>query len=168
MNKKRLLFLALCSFVLAAALTGCGNKEVPPTETAVVVQTEPTVTETEAAATEETFADPNIIAVKTPYGRLYYQEQWAEFMKVVQLTEGEKLTVRFAAEFNGMEYPLFVLDIGAGEGDLAGSITDADGVQRDVFLRVEENIEHAELSQDEQNRLYAMQEEINFVLENLK
>lgn len=168
MNKKRLLFPVLCSLVLAAALNGCGNKAVQTTEATVAAQTEPTVAETEAVATEETFADPNIIAVKTPYGKLYYQEQWAEFMKVVQLTEGENLTVRFAAEINGMEYLLFTLDIGAGEGDLVGIITDADGVQRDVFLSVEENIEHAELSQDEQNRLYAMQEEINFVLENLE
>ena len=168
MNKKKLLSLASCGLVLVAVLTGCGNEEVQPTEAVTVVQTEPTVEETETAATEEMMSDPNIITVKTPYGKLYYQEQWAEFMKVVQLTEGDALTVRFAADFNGMEYPLFTLNIGAGTGDMVGTITDAEGVQRDVFLCVEENMEYAELSEDEQNRLYAMQEEINFVLENLE
>ena len=176
MNKKSWIFLVLISLFLMTALAGCAGEEQQPT-IATVAQaeqtepTEPAAEETEAAApaaTEEVVLDPNVVVVSTPYGNLYYQEQWAEFMKVVQLTEGEKLTVSFSAEINGMDYPLFLLEIGEAAGDPVGTLTDAQGVQRNVYLTVEENMEHTQLPQDEQNRLYAMQEEINYVLENLK
>ena len=37
-----------------------------------------------------------------------------------------------------------------------------------AYVAMEENIEHAELSKSEQDRVYAMQEDINYIIDNLK
>ena len=118
--------------------------------------------------TEDEILDPNVVAVNTPYGRLYYQEQWAEFMKVEQVTEDGLLYAHFVTELNGANYPLFTLLIGTAEGDASAQLTDADGVQRNVYVQIEEFVNVESLSAEEQDRLYAMQEEINFVIENIQ
>ncbi|MBR5126040.1 MAG: hypothetical protein IKU68_04815 [Oscillospiraceae bacterium] len=174
MDVKRMLACVLSIAALTMVLSGCGGQEETVTTEVPTVDTEATeaakVTEATAATapTEEEMIDPNLILVNTVYGKIYYQEQWAEFMKVEQISDNDNLNVRFVAEFNGANYPLFTLVIGTGEGDAAGTLTDADGVQRDVFVQIEESVEYDGLSNEEQDRLYAMQEEINFVMQNLK
>lgn len=175
MGNRRMFTSGLCLLLILAAFTGCGKSEekktqVPEEKPAMetVMQTGAAM-ETEAVAeTEEGVRIPNAIAVSTPYGKIYYQEQWAEFMKVEQLSEDDILRVRFVAEINGADYPLFALNIGTAEEDAIAQLTDADGVQRNVQVIMEENGDYQGLSAEEQNRLCAMQEEINFVIENLK
>lgn len=183
----------LCLTLFLLCMTGCGKQSAveqieqePAKEVAQMVEVETAVPEEtketdvlseEAASTEEEatevpveeeILDPYVIAVDTTYGKLYYQEQWAEFMKVEQTTEGDILLVHFYAEVNGANYPLFTLSIGGGDGDPAAVLTDADGVQRDVYVIIEEIMEQDSFSEEEQNRLYAMQEEINYVMQNIK
>lgn len=174
--------------LLLATLAGC-NTETPPatddpahtqgpeatvtTGTPDVTQpdtTNPSSTEPPATTTPEVVPDPTIpgtILVKTRYGCLYYQDQWEEFMQVVRTGEGDGVVVYFIAKFEDKSFPLFSLRIGEFEGDPVGQITDADGVKHDVFIAMEE-IDVSGLTEGEQNRLFAMQEEINFIIENLK
>lgn len=165
--KKKVVAMSLCVQLFACLLAGCATSD---DETAQVeslpFDVAPAVVEEMVEAPEE--EDTNTVTVHTEYGDMYFQEQWAEFMKTEQVMEDEVLTVSFMAEFNGQRYLLFKISVGAGEGDPVTQITDADGVQRDVFVVFEELLEYDELAQDEQNCLYAMQEEINFVVENLK
>ena len=167
-----------------------------PAETTAVLQTEETMSSLETTAqtqtteqlettvsqsatdvgdekeviiqSEDEFVDPNVVMVNTPYGKLYYQEQWIEFMKVEQVTEDGLLYAHFIAEINGANYPLFTLLIGVTDGDASTQLTDADGVQRNVYVQIEEIVNVDGLSDEEQNRLYAMQEEINFVIQNIR
>ena len=108
------------------------------------------------------------MVVNTPYGDLYYQEQWSDNMVVEQKAEGDLVRVSFLAEFNGLKYALFDLVIGGGEEESVATITDAAGTVRNVSVNFLELGEYPELSEDDQNQLYAMQEDINYVIENIK
>jgi hypothetical protein len=69
---------------------------------------------------------------------------------------------------NDHEYPLFTVNIGGGEGSEAGKLTDAQGKERIVYIDASEIKEEEELTANEQNRLYAMQEDINYVVDHLQ
>lgn len=165
LNRNRII-AGLCVLFLAAALTGCGTKQETP-ETEPVRQTE-SVPQTEAE-TEATLPEvlPYVV-VSTEYGALRYQDQWSEFIKTEQNMENGTLTVRFEAEINGSRYSLFDIVIGEGGDSPAGEITDASGVKRNVYVVMKELVPGSDLTESECNRLYAMQEDINYILENLE
>lgn len=173
---KRIAVLCVC-MLLAAWLTGCNVQEPATTTDSAPTQqptdtqpqantTVPTVTTVTTAPTEPTVE--NGVTVRTKYGFLFYQDQWEECMVVTQTDDGDCITVVFEAQINEIRYPLFRVVIGTSEGDPVGQLTDAQGKQHDVFVYPDEIGEYAELTDGEQNRLYAMQEEINFLIENLK
>ena len=119
--------------------------------------------------TEEDFiGNLNVEVVNTPYGNLYYQEQWREFMIPEQVQAGKNLRVCFMAQINQDRYPLFEIIISEENGDAVAQITDANGKKRNVYVIVEEYLEHPELDEGNQRLLYAMQEDINFVIEYIK
>ncbi|MCD7881395.1 MAG: hypothetical protein LUG47_07010 [Clostridiales bacterium] len=108
------------------------------------------------------------IIISTQYGDLYYPEQWTEFVKTTQENSGDAVVVKFEAEINGNTYELFEVTINGDGGTSVGEITDADGVAWNVAVNLNELPETSELTEGEQNRLYAMQEDINYIIDNLK
>lgn len=165
MKTRRIIAGILSGLVLTALLAGCGAKEnetvqPPSTEAAPEVQTEvqqPVQTE-----------DVPYVTVSTPYGDLYFQDQWEDLMKIEQKETDDSVEVAFSAEINDMTYTLFYVTIGSGGGTPVGELTGPDGVKREVFVRSNEMEDIPELSDGERNRLYAMQEDINYIIENLK
>lgn len=131
------------------------GKETQPAETQAPPVPQPTVPQ-------------NCIVVSTAFGNLQYQDQWIEFMRVEQHAEGDNLRVAFSAEINNVRYGLFDLLIGDMDGTPVGKLTDAEGVQRNVYIHMMEIVETSALTESEQNRLFAMQEDINYIIENLK
>ena len=105
--------------------------------------------------------------VETEYGTLYYPARWKDVLVTAQEKSDEMLTVDFSASVEGKEYRLFQVVIGGQEGDSAGILTDDTGNQRNVQLSVEELAGIEELSEEEQNQLYAMQEGVNDLLEHM-
>ena len=77
-------------------------------------------------------------------------------------------TLGFAAAVNGQEYNLFKVMICDAEGDSVGTVTDDAGQTRNVFVDVPELPDLSDLNEDEQNQLYAMQEAVNALIENLQ
>ena len=76
-------------------------------------------------------------------------------------------------------FPMFVFSfieyryIGKNHRDfwcvkLAGTLTDKRGTSRDVYVTVYDFGDISELAQDKQDQLYALQEVVNVVVENLK
>ena len=106
--------------------------------------------------------------IKTKYGMLHYPDQWREFAKIEQSEEGDVVSVSFTAVINENEYPLFTVNIGGGDGSEVGKLTDAEGKERIVYINASEIKEEEALDANEQNRLYAMQEDINYVVDHLK
>lgn len=157
-NKKRLINCVLYTLLLGIFLTGCGTQkqqnQVDLLESAVSVN----------APQQET----EDVVIGTAYGDLHYPDQWTEFVKTEQIENDDSIVVTFEAEINGKRYPLFKTTIGGENGDLAGTITDSAGTIRNVYIYVEELPEDPELTEEEQNRLYAMQEDLNYLIDSLE
>ena len=156
-------------------------EQTEPTEPAA---TEPEQTEpTEPAATEPEQTEPaqttptappqttplqDVCSVETVYGELHFQVQWSPYMQIRQEQEGDRVRVYFLARLNEKDYPLFDLTISAdpgSEGQL--QLTDFAGGKHGVEVNMEETLEHEELDAAGQELLYSMQEQVNFIIENL-
>lgn len=109
------------------------------------------------------------ITINTEYGDLYYPQQWEDYLVTEQELEGESLIVSFSAQINETEYPMFQVTVGGdSDGTEVGELTDSSGTKRMVYMKVEEMEVSDELTENEQQRLYAMQEDLNCVIDNLK
>lgn len=144
MRRLRIGTIVLWVFLLTVSLVGCGEK------------------------TEDSTVEPGVVTVSTPYGALIYQELWHEYMQVDQIEEGEHLRVSFCTEINDERYSLFDLVLGVSSEEAIGTITDEDGNTYGVSVVFYELEDQPALTEDEKNLLCAMQEEINFVMDNIK
>lgn len=167
--------LVQCMIGIAACgmiLTGCGSdkKESKTADTQTKtesVQGEGTSDKSgQSAKTEES----ELMKVNTKYGDLYYPEQWEKNLKVEQKTDekdkSEKIV--FKAKVKGKNYTLFTVAIGKGKGEPAGTVIDKSGKEHKVYVHAEEIKNMKGLSKEEQNRIYAMKEGLNDMLDNLK
>lgn len=166
---RKISVLTVCLLLCLMMVTGCGKKGDQEPSAA---STEAPVAETAPASAEtvptETAARLDVVVVSTVYGDICYQEQWSEYMRVdMQASEG-LLTVNFMAEFNGLKYPLFDVLIGVNEEEAVTHMTGPDGNIYGVGVNFVELDEYPELAEDQQNQLYAMQEDINFVIESIQ
>ena len=139
-----------------------------PTEEATQPTEAPTEETTQPQQLEPTPVDEQTCEVETIYGSLYFRTDWSEYMQIQQLQQDDTLKVSFLARVNEKDYPLFDLLIHKDQGEAPFVLTDSQGNPHGVDVRVEQQLEHEELDENGQRILYAMQEEINFVLENLK
>lgn len=121
---------------------------------------------------EENEASDKLAEVKTNLGTFYIPQKYEQFLQVTTSNRDHGGKVDFSTEQDGKKYNLFALGIGdeAGEGNgqLAGSITDNNGVSHEVFVIMCDLGDISKLSQDKQDQLYALQETVNVVIENLK
>jgi len=108
------------------------------------------------------------VVIGTAYGDLYYPAQWEEFLQVDQTEENGRVQAAFSGKIDETLYPLFTISIGSGDGVGAGMLTGKDGTQRQVYVQIAEITGNAALSQIELNRLYAMQEDLNYLIDHLK
>lgn len=162
---KKFLLTAVCALILVSCLTGCGQQKVDAQPTAQpAAQTD---SPADVQQTEEPL-DPELVPVETKFGTLYYNEQWSEFMKTEIEETDNSVEVRFIANINKTDFPLFTVSVGSGSGAESGKLTGPDGVQREVLVLLQEVDPGNALTEDQINRLYAMQEDVNFVLDHLK
>lgn len=140
---------------MAVILVGCGKNDVGETQVE-----EQSVEEIERVASE-------LMEVETKYGDLLYPQQWKEYLKIEQEEQVESLCVKFRALINETEYPLFDIVIGEEASESIGTIQDSDGESHNVYVHIEENMELDNLSEEEQNRLFAMKEGVNELIAHL-
>ena len=170
--RKYLAALAAC-LMAAAMFTGCQKEAIPPVDTEAAQQATAGVAETENMDVQEMPEETEqvytgTIEISTKFGKLYYQDQWEDFMRVEIMETDSRATVAFVAEIENVRYALFQLVLGQGDGEAVGQITDDQGVKHDVFVTMEEISGIDSLTEGEQNRLFAMQEEINYIIESLE
>lgn len=108
-----------------------------------------------------------IMLVKTRYGDLYYPVQWGGALEVVPTMDGDAMTVSFRTSVRGVQYTLFDITIGKAVGTWIGDLTDENGVSRPVYARMAELDFPTDFTEEEQNRLYSMQEVLNFLMDRL-
>ena len=154
--KWSVMLLVICSIV--GLLAGCGKKTMESTADSGVKASE------SAPPEEETEDLSKLSEINTDFGTLYIPQKYEQLLK----TEVDNDTVKFSTEQDGKTYILFSLSIGEEAGQLAGTLTDKRGTSRDVHVTVYDFGDISELAQDKQDQLYALQEVVNVVVENLK
>lgn len=111
--------------------------------------------------------DNGLAELQTNFGKLYYPEKWSDMeVETKMLDNGED--INFSVTIDDQKYELFQINIGGGEGQLVGKITDSDGKQRDVFVVMSVLEKISDLPEETQDKLYAMQESVNTIVENLE
>ena len=85
-----------------------------------------------------------------------------------QEQNGNTIAVTFETKSGEETYELFKVLIGDDSSEVVGSLTDDTGTQRNVYLHVEELPADSGLEETEQTRFYAMQEDLNYLIDNLK
>ena len=108
------------------------------------------------------------MVIHTEYGDLYYPQQWSEYLKTEQNRDRDSLQVSFAARLGDKDFPMFQVTIGDSEDTRVGELTDQDGTRRTVHMKVTELEGMEELSETERQRIYAMQEDLNYIIDHLK
>lgn len=171
--------LLLCSLLLCGLLiAGCGSKSTPDdsgSSKAPSVNTQaPTAPVSETAQTDNAASieksDENgdsDLVIRTDYGDLHYPGCWQEYADIQQKKVGESIAVTFKTEADGKMYELFKVVIGSDSGSAIGCLTDKKGIQHNVYLYVEEIAADKVTDKDELSRLYAMQEDLNYLIEHL-
>lgn len=166
---KKLLILLL-SATLCFTFTACSNNS-ESVETNTETQDNDTnaqdSSDTANNSEQQTEEAPELMEIKTEYGTLSYPAEYKDSLTTNETNEDDFLTVTFNADVEGQSYTLFNIMINSEEGDSVGTITSDDGTVRNVFADITELTDISGLSEDDQNQLYAMQEGLNVLIENL-
>lgn len=170
MNKIKKLFVSMIALSLLISCAGCsGNQQASDAveSTSSGSSSESSDGGDTAAQTAEDEHEYDVV-IETEYGNLYFPDQWKEFLVTDQAEGDGTVAVSFAAKINEKTYSLFTITIGGEDENPAGTLTSADGTQRNVYVQIDEIQEDDSLDEGEQNRLYAMQEDINYLLDSLE
>lgn len=108
-----------------------------------------------------------VAGVQTDFGTLFVPEQYLPAMKSDIKMEDDGCVVRFSTEQDGKSFDLYSIAIGVESGEYVGELTDDSGVKRAVYVELFE-LDMDGRSPEQQDQLYALQESVNAVIENLK
>ena len=113
-------------------------------------------------------ADVPPMAIELPFCTLYYPGEYTEGLRVEQSGESFSKTVDFYGTVAGMEQLLFSVYFCGTEGIPVGILETEEGIMMDVTVSMSELKLKDSWTAEEIDRICAMQESMNFVLENLK
>lgn len=171
MNKFKTLLISVIALTAIVLCVGCsGKQQADDSSKGAASEKAAQESTSDSAETGQVAEDEHAydVVIETAYGDLYFPDQWQEFLVTDQTEEDDAITVSFSAEINGETYSLFTVTIGGDEENSAGTLTASDGTQRNVYVQIDEIQESDLLNEGEQNRLYAMQEDINYLLDSLE
>lgn len=151
MTYRKWISVFLCVIFVCGLLAGCGNDKVQEEQNDNV-----------SANTS-----PEDVVVHTDYGDLHYPDRWQEYVTIRQEQNGNTIAVTFETKSGEETYELFKVLIGDDSSEVVGSLTDDTGTQRNVYLHVEELPADSGLEETEQTRFYAMQEDLNYLIDHL-
>lgn len=108
-----------------------------------------------------------LVQVETEYGTLSYSKKYEPYMVVEQKKDGNQLIVQFSCEVDQSYVDLFELVISEEVEANAGTIIGTDSVVRQVGVQMKD-LSSMSMSKETLNLLYALQEDINVILSELK
>lgn len=111
--------------------------------------------------------DNTAMTIQTSCGDLYYPADWEELVATRERKTDYGTSVTFTTDYNGEELELFTLNIGGGEGDEIGELTGKDGIKRPVRMIISELVLEG-ADEETANRIFAMQEDINYIVDHLR
>ena len=105
-------------------------------------------------------------SIETSCGALSFPEEWKEFVSVSETARAYGTSVSFTAENGDDIVTLFTLNIGGGEGDEIGTLKGPDGTERSVHMVIDELMLEG-TDEETANQLFAMQEDVNYIIDHL-
>ena len=157
---KRIITLLL-SLALCLSLAACGGQTADP-------PTGPNDGQTGNTADDQTPEVDPLKPIETTCGTLYFPTAWSELLVTEESQSDDIDAVEFGAKVGENTYPLFKVMICDAEGDAVGVLTDQNGTARNVFVEVYDLGDLSTLEKETQDQIYAMQESVNTIIENLK
>lgn len=152
-----LIILCICIVILAAVLIAAVVKNVGKIE-----DTEETNDTNVISTVEQQIQDEEAFTIETVYGNLYYPKKWEPQLRT-EIVEEENYTVKFYGVVEDKEEQhLFSLVFG-DNGSKLGSL-EKDGEIITVSIAFEETSMDENWSDDEKKVIYAMQEDINYLI----
>lgn len=161
--RKKVLVILVCALAACIMVSGCSAND--SRKSAASEGAGETLLDESA---QETKTPENCIVIETKYGNLYYPDQWTEHVQIDQVELENGIEVSFIAVINENQYPLFEVIVGKHDGTKVGELTDSSGTVNNVYVQLEEIPADSALSEGEQNRLYAMQEDLNYLIDHLE
>lgn len=110
--------------------------------------------------------DQGEMTIETPYCPLYYPARWKQYLDV-RVSEGSSYRMDFYGVLNDHEQLLFTLDFGGTEGIHAASLPDSSGNLVELRVIINEFMPDSTWTAADTRIIYAMQEELNYVLNKL-
>ncbi len=106
--------------------------------------------------------------IETPYCTIYFPTKWQEQV-TVDKQEGDVYTLQFSGTVEGKDAQhLFDLQFGGTEGFALGTITTADGNEVTISAVFAEDTMNESWTEEEKLTIYAMQEDINYIIAKLE
>ena len=102
--------------------------------------------------------------LETDLGSISYPARWEDDLIVDRTEQDGGVTLTLSAAVNDTTYELFKVSVGAGPGEQQGTVTAPDGTEQPVFIEIQPLPDLSGLSQEDQDRLYGMQEGVNDVI----
>lgn len=159
----------LPALALAAslALAGCGATQAP---SATASSAQESGAGQEQADTGQQELESGKVAVSTPYGDLFYSDEWDGVIDTSQEQLDDGVRVTFTTDVDGTTYDLYTVTIGGTDDDglLAGHLTGPDGKLREVHIAVGDHSNLDALDGASQDRIYAMTDGVNVLIDNLE
>lgn len=126
-------------------------------------------------AAETTDTDPRettsfqYFQVDTSFGTLKFPEQWKKDLKIEKNTTETGEEIIFRETITKDCLTLFTICIDMPEsGSYIGNLTDAAGKTHEVYLQINELEMQEDLPKETKSRIYAMQESVNDIIDNLR
>lgn len=166
MQKKGYLILGV--LVISLITSGCALMNIAPQEKADSTVTENDNDNVIPVETAEDRTDSQDIVINTSYGTLFFPDQWEDLISTNEEKVDDNVKVTFSTTINDNTYELFDVIIGEDQEESVGFLTDSNGKKRSVIIQFHEIAVDAELTENEQKRLYAMQEDLNYLIEKLQ
>lgn len=163
MKKFYAILLALTVILSAFMLTGCGKIEVSEIDSAETDSSETNPPEAELVISDES----GDIEVSTDYCALHYPSSWADSVNATIESENGIETVGFYGDIDNHEKQLlFEIVFNSDEGDELGTLGEGEDAVA-VCMNVPKPVFDESWSEDEQTTFFAMQEDVNYVVEEL-
>ena len=154
---QKLALLSCC--VVCFFISGCQNQEKEISQVSVNDNSENVTNENEMQIEG--------IGIDTPYGKLVFPEQWYDYLKIEIIDEKNIYQIDFLAEYDTHQFLLFSIIYGETmEGLKLGNFTNRNK-EIPVYLKVTELVIPNDFPNELEDSVYAMQEEVNYICEQL-
>lgn len=108
------------------------------------------------------------IVISTPIGELYYSKVWEEYTEVKYNSDERNFTATIQANIGNHKSDILAIHLcDEADGMIIGTVPDSEGNQIKVFLELYEIDTSNDWSQAEIDTVYAMQEGINQIIEQI-